>query len=273
MARGRHRYIPTRRLAISLGIGGCAVLSAGGALLTAEGPGVVSSLFIVVTAGTAVAGAVLMRRRDLAAEQRVARERAAKSAVAYQADKQRADLEEAQERVAELELKLTGKRADLNRLRGEHAELLRRYALAENGRAAALEGRRQLALEAAQPTRALSAGPADHRTAAGKPTRLTYLQADEALRRLSRNAARQRREAELAAERAAAPAPPPVPRPIPAPAAPRTGGFDFFGTGAGTGRRRKPTPPDQDPDAERGGGPRAESPNASLTSGPGPVTG
>jgi hypothetical protein len=192
MARGRHRYIPPRRLAIPLGIGGCAVLSAGAALLTADSPGAVPSLLVVVTAGAAVAGAILMRRRDLAAEQRVSRERAAKSAIAWQAEKQRGELEEAQERVTELEVKLTGKRADLNRLRSEHAELLRRYALAENGRATALEGRRQLALEAAQPTRALGAGPTDHRTAAGKPTRLTYLQADEALRNLTRNAARQR---------------------------------------------------------------------------------
>jgi hypothetical protein len=248
MARGRHRYIPTRRLVIPLGIGGCAVLSAGAALLTADSPGIVPSLLVAVTAGAAVAGAVLMRRRDVAAEHRVSRERAAKSAIAWQAEKQRTELEETQSRVTELELKLTGKRADLNRLRGEHAELLRRYALAENGRATALEGRRQLALGAAEPTRALASGPADHRTAAGKPTRLTYLQADEALRNLARNAARQRHTA-------APPAPPP-PRSIPAPAAPRTGGFDFFGAD----KSEHPAPSAGPP----GSAPRAAAPEAAL---------
>ncbi|WP_103502572.1 MULTISPECIES: hypothetical protein [unclassified Streptomyces] len=261
MARGRHRYIPPRRLLIPAGVGGCAVLTAGAALLTADGLGLVPALLIVATAGAGVAGAVLMRQRESAAEGRVARERAARAAGSVETDALRDQLEEATDRATALEHRLQGKRIDLARLRGEHAELLRRYALAENGRANALEGRRRIALEAGRPARALPAGATDHRTASGSPTSLTYLQAFDALRNLARNADRQRRQAQEAAAAVASP-PAPQQQPQPQPQRPPThwvppnrGGFDYFGTAGDD---------DTEPGAPGGHG-SPTGPSASLT--------
>ena len=53
-----------------------------------------------------------------------------------------ADAEESAELRTALNTRLRAKRAELARLRNEHAELLRRYATAETERASALEGRR-----------------------------------------------------------------------------------------------------------------------------------
>ncbi|TDC77124.1 hypothetical protein [Streptomyces hainanensis] len=268
MARGRHRNAALHRVLIPSALGGSALLCA--ALAWVLG-GSAASLLATVAAFAAVTASALLRRWDLEAGRMVARERAAKAGMSWQVDERQAELEEAQDLVSQLEDKIRGKRADLGRLRSEHADLLRRYATAESERARALEGRRRLALEASEPARELTSEPTDHRTAAGAPTRLTYLQAYEALGRLSRSAARQRAaspEAEPEAEQAteqrieqgteqdarqdAAPAlPAPAPRreepreseaPVPAPArssrseaGPRQGGgsrFDFFGSTA-----------------------------------------
>lgn len=81
-----------------------------------------------------------------------------------------------------LENKLRGKRAELARLRTEHADLLRRYATAESERARALEDGRvaKKAIGSALPVPYTSpVSPA------------AYLRAASALRDLSRNGARQ----------------------------------------------------------------------------------
>ncbi|MGP4109940.1 coiled-coil domain-containing protein [Streptomyces sp. 4N509B] len=261
MARGRHRHSALHRVWIPVALGGAALACAGTAwLVGGPGGGDVDALreaeiqlLRVLPAGAAVAavvGAVLLRRWDIAAGRLVARERATKASLTARVEQRQAELEEARERVTALEEKVQAKRGELARLRTEHAALLRRYATAETERANALEGRRLLALEAAEPAKALPAQAADHRTSGGAPTALTYLQAYEALGRLSRSVARQREAAEEAAraERAererlspasgAAPAPTPQgpgygeapgyggPPVIPPPR--RDGGFDFF---------------------------------------------
>ncbi|MFD5316925.1 hypothetical protein [Streptomyces sp. NPDC127098] len=264
MARGRHRNAALHRVLIPTALGGSALLCAALAwLVGGQGPRVLATL----AAFAGVTAAALLRRWDLEAGRQVARERAAKAGMSWQVDERQAELEEAQELVAQLEEKIRGKRADLGRLRSEHADLLRRYATAESERAKALEGRRRLALEASEPARELTSEPTDHRTATGAPTRLTYLQAYEALGRLSRSAARQRESlpgAEPRREPGAVPALPaagraPVPAPAPAPAeAPPTetgprqrGGsrFDFFGAPASPApSRRKPPAPHDEPE-------------------------
>lgn len=262
MARGRHRNAALHRVLIPTALGGSALLCAALAwLVGGQGPRVLATL----AAFAGVTAAALLRRWDLEAGRQVARERAAKAGMSWQVDERQAELEEAQELVAQLEEKIRGKRADLGRLRSEHADLLRRYATAESERAKALEGRRRLALEASEPARELTSEPTDHRTAAGAPTRLTYLQAYEALGRLSRSAARQRSAlpaVEPRREPEAAPTPPVPPqadpeRPaLPAPAAEpsaRQGGgsrFDFFGAPATPApSRRKPPAPRDEPEA------------------------
>ncbi|HET6635201.1 MAG TPA: hypothetical protein VFH77_09240 [Streptomyces sp.] len=144
----------------------------------------------------AVAAAVLLRRWDRYAGRRVSEADARRASAEWRADERQAELEEqldeAREQRRAAERRLRAKRAELAGLRTEHAALLRRYATAETERARALEGRRQLAIEAAAPARAaLTSGVTDHRTASGAPTSLTYLQADEALRRLKQSAERQ----------------------------------------------------------------------------------
>ncbi|TDC22627.1 hypothetical protein E1265_15270 [Streptomyces sp. 8K308] len=271
MARGRHRNAALHRVLIPTALGGSALLCAALAwLVGGQGPRVLATL----AAFAGVTAAALLRRWDLEAGRQVARERAAKAGMSWQVDERQAELEEAQELVAQLEEKIRGKRADLGRLRSEHADLLRRYATAESERAKALEGRRRLALEAAEPARELTSEPTDHRTAAGAPTRLTYLQAYEALGRLSRNAARQRlplrgaepRREPVSEQPAEAP-----PRPVPpqagtarrdVPALPAPDGtaareapsrqpsrFDFFGGPASPARNRR-EPARDEPEAD-----------------------
>ncbi|MFJ8668642.1 hypothetical protein [Streptomyces sp. NPDC093600] len=270
MPRGRHRHSPPlHKLLPPSAVAGASVACAAGAWLLADP--VVLRLLVAAAAAAAITGAVLMRSWDRSAGRQVAELTRARAADQWKTEERIAelesDIEEARELRAKLDAKLRAKRVELAGLRGEHAELLRRYATAETERASALEGRRQLALEATSPAKALPA-------AGSTPTRDAYRQAAQALRDLSRNAAAQqaRRTVEAArdrdlAERAreteepqgkhaaaagagqharpssAATTAPPVPavRPVPAAAAivpyaarrpaPRPeGGFDFFGT-------------------------------------------
>ncbi|MDG9704357.1 hypothetical protein [Streptomyces sp. DH37] len=289
MSRGRHRHAPPlHRMLVPSAVAAVALACAGGAWLVGDtgDPGVPAlRLLTAAAAVAAVTGAVLLRRWDREAGRRVGEVRAARATAEWRAEERQAELETELEESLEIRRGVEGalrrKRAELERLRTEHAALLRRYANAETERASALEGRRQLALEAAGPAKALTAGAADHRQASGAPTPLTYLQADEALRRLRVNAARQRereeREARGKEEAAAGPAPersapvqparpaqptqparPAQPRqdgtaPAPEPygqrsgsrgsGAPKRGGFDFFGTQGAQKRRRAPGAP------------------------------
>ncbi|GAA3014779.1 hypothetical protein Sfulv_26790 [Streptomyces fulvorobeus] len=165
---------------------GVPVVCAAGAWLLAE-PLVLRGL-VVVTAATAATGAYLMRSWDRAAGLRVAELTRARAGDEWRTEERIAelesDLEESRELRTRLETKLRRKRVELAGLRGEHAALLRRYANAETERASALEGRRQLALEASSGARELSA-------ASATPTPAAYRRASQALRDLTRNAALQ----------------------------------------------------------------------------------
>ncbi|MFJ9465980.1 coiled-coil domain-containing protein [Streptomyces caniferus] len=168
-------------------------------------------------AAAALTGAVLLRTWDRTAGRRVAELDRARVRDEWRTEERIAeletDVEESRELRAALEAKLRSKRAELARLRSEHAALLRRYATAETERASALEGRRLLAIEAATPAKALPAAaglpralhfvragetsaPARREPAAPEdgpaPSTATYAEADRALRQLARNAARQR---------------------------------------------------------------------------------
>lgn len=182
------------------GVATFASLCAGGALFISEA----SSLraLTVAAAAAAVTGAVLLRAWDRQASRRVGEVRAERANTELLAQERAAELEadvrETRVMRAKLEKRLRANRGQLARLRTEHATLLRRYANAETQRASALEGTRQLAIAAAEPVKALTVGAADHRRASGAPTRLTYLQADEALTNLRRAAARQRATEERA---------------------------------------------------------------------------
>ncbi|MCZ0971372.1 hypothetical protein O1L55_07525 [Streptomyces albulus] len=106
-------------------------------------------------AAAAVTGAVLLRTWDRKAGKRVAELTRARARDEWRTEERVAeletDVEESREIRAGLDAKLRAKRAELARLRSEHAALLRRYATAETERASALEGRRLLAIEAGQP--------------------------------------------------------------------------------------------------------------------------
>ncbi|MGW3557421.1 hypothetical protein ACWDNT_08630 [Streptomyces sp. NPDC000963] len=269
MPRGRHRHSPPlHKLLPPSAVAGAAVVCAAAAWL--PGDLVVVRLLTAAAAAAAVTGAVLMRSWDRGAGMRVAETERARAADQWKAEERVAelesDLDESRALRARLDAKLRAKRVELAGLRGEHADLLRRYATAETERASALEGRRVLALESA-------GGDAKALPAAGStPTPEAFRRAAQALRDLPRNAAAQqaRRTAEAArardlAERAreteepqgkhaaatgteqhtrpAALALPPAPAPAPVPvaaaivpyaarrSAPRPeGGFDFFGT-------------------------------------------
>ncbi|MFJ1833646.1 hypothetical protein ACIOJ9_07145 [Streptomyces sp. NPDC088175] len=198
MPRGRHRHSPPlHRILPSSAVVGVSVLCASGAWLLAE-PLVLRGL-VAASAAAAVTGAYLMRSWDREAGRRVAELTRARAGDAWRAEERIAeletDLEESRELRTRLETKLRRKRVELANLRGEHAALLRRYANAETERASALEGRRQLALEAAAP-RELPA-------ARSTPTPAAYLRAAQALEDLARNGALQeaRRTAEQARKR------------------------------------------------------------------------
>lgn len=160
MPRGRHRHSPPlHRLLPPSAIAGVSLVCAVGPWLFTE-----PAVLRVLAAGaavTAVAGAVVMRRWDTAAGKRVADLTRARASDEWRHDERVAeletDLDESRELRVKLEHKLRAKRTELAGLRNEHAALLRRYATAETERATALEGRRQLAIEASVPTRALPA--------------------------------------------------------------------------------------------------------------------
>jgi hypothetical protein len=235
MARGRHRNSALHRVLIPAAVGGTALACAGASWLVGGEAGDGDALALrALTAGSAVAavtGALLLRRWDIRAGRIVARERAARAGLNWRNEERQARLDQAQDQIGALEEKISAKRADLARLRSEHAELLRRYATAETERAKALEGRRLLALEAAAPAKALPAQATDHRTSGGAPTPLTYIQAYEALSRLSRSAARQREEAAAEREREREAQRQPHLEPV-MPPPQRSGNFDYFSRGA-----------------------------------------
>ncbi|WP_179891385.1 hypothetical protein [Streptomyces sp. st170] len=186
MPRGRHRHSPPlHRILPPSVVAGVSVVGAAGAWLLAE-PLVLRGL-VAAVAAAAVTGAYLMRSWDRAAGLRVAELARARASDEWRAEERIAeleqDLEESRELRTRLETKLRRKRVELAGLRGEHAGLLRRYANAETERASALEGRRQLAIEAAAPKELLPAR--------STPTPESYRRADEALMNLTRNAALQ----------------------------------------------------------------------------------
>ncbi|GGT70678.1 hypothetical protein [Streptomyces lateritius] len=199
MPRGRHRHSPPlHKLLPPSAVAGASLVCAAGAWLLADP--VVLRLLVAAAAAAAVTGGVIMRSWDRSAGRQVAELTRARTADQWKTEERtaelEADLEESRELRAKLDAKLRAKRVELAGLRGEHAELLRRYATAETERASALEGRRQLALETTSPTRALPA-------AGSSPTPDAYRRAADALRDLARNAAAQeaRRTAEAARSR------------------------------------------------------------------------
>ncbi|MEU3458394.1 hypothetical protein ABZ721_00375 [Streptomyces sp. NPDC006733] len=185
MPRGRHRHSPPlHRLLPPLTLAGSAAACVAAAWISSD-PMVLRAV-VAAAAVAACGGAVMARTWDRAAGRRVADLTTARARDEWHADERIAeletDLEESRELRVRLDTKLSAKRGELARLRTEHADLLRRYATAESERARALEGRRQLALEAAKAPLAIAAslvGPA------------AYKKADEALLNLNRNAARQ----------------------------------------------------------------------------------
>ncbi|MFJ9415406.1 hypothetical protein ACIRPT_14725 [Streptomyces sp. NPDC101227] len=217
MPRGRHRHSPPlHRLLPPSTVAGASIACAAGAWFV--GDDLVQRVLAAGAAAAAIGGAVLLRTWDRKAGKRVAELTRARVRDEWRTEERIAeletDVEESREIRTGLDAKLRAKRAELARLRSEHAELLRRYATAETERASALEGRRLLAIEAAVPARALAAA-AERRPAttppasaspsssspsssvpapasAPSPAPAMYAQADQALRRLARNAARQR---------------------------------------------------------------------------------
>ncbi|MFD3791004.1 hypothetical protein [Streptomyces cyaneofuscatus] len=186
MPRGRHRHSPPlHRILPPSVVAGVSVVGASGAWFLAE-PLALRGL-VAAVAAAALTGAYLMRSWDRAAGLQVAELTRARTRDEWRAEERIAeleqDLEESRELRTRLETKLRRKRVELAGLRGEHAGLLRRYANAETERASALEGRRQLAIEAAAPAEL----PAGRST----PTPEAYRRADEALLNLTRNAALQ----------------------------------------------------------------------------------
>ncbi|MGW7576821.1 hypothetical protein [Streptomyces sp. NPDC054765] len=215
MPRGRHRHSPPlHRLLPPVTVAGASTACAAGAWLA--GDDLVQRVLAAGAAAAALTGAVLLRTWDGKAGRRVAELDRARVRDEWRTEERIAeletDVEEARETRAALDIKLRAKRAELARLRSEHAALLRRYATAETERASALEGRRLLAIEAAAPSKALPAaaglphtlhlspklstppaqGGPRHAGESPAPATATYAQADRALRQLARNAARQR---------------------------------------------------------------------------------
>ncbi|MFF7648478.1 hypothetical protein ACFZCY_01170 [Streptomyces sp. NPDC007983] len=210
MPRGRHRQSPPlHRLLPPLSVAAASITCAAGAWLV--GDTVVIRGLAATAATAAVVGSVLTRRWDRAAGRRVAESASETARQEMKYEERIAELEADAEKAAELRTalntRLRAKRAELARLRNEHAELLRRYATAETERASALEGRRRLALEAATPSKALTAAETPDETAEtdGDPADSVigdgldlsaYVRADEALSRLVASARQQRERAE-----------------------------------------------------------------------------
>ncbi|MFH9419880.1 hypothetical protein [Streptomyces sp. NPDC017529] len=184
-------------------VAGASVVCASGAWFV--GDDLAQRALATGAAAAAVAGSVLLRTWDRTAGKSVAELKKARVRDEWKTDERIAeletDLEESREIRGRLDTKLRSKRAELARLRSEHAELLRRYATAETERASALEGRRLLAIEAGSPAGELTSGSAADPAEAspGAPGALTtvmYHRAAEALRHLPRNAARQAERAQ-----------------------------------------------------------------------------
>ncbi|MFE9372605.1 hypothetical protein ACFYM2_22950 [Streptomyces sp. NPDC006711] len=200
MPRGRHRHSPPlHRLLQPSAVAGVSVICAGGAWLFDQ-PAVLRAL-AAAAAAACVTGSVLMRSWDRAAGRRVAELTRSRAADQWRTEERIAELEgeleESRELRGRLDAKLRAKRKELAGLRGEHAALLRRYANAETERASALEGRRQLALEAGGPKALARSG--------STPTPESYLAAARALERLSLSAERQAKaRAQAGAEAGAA---------------------------------------------------------------------
>ncbi|WP_326797391.1 hypothetical protein OG946_19815 [Streptomyces sp. NBC_01808] len=167
---------------------GCA---AGAWLVSGDGSAV--RWLAVGAAGAAVGASALMRLRDRMAALQVTEATGAQARAERQHEEKiaelKGDLEEARRVRGELEKRLGSRHGDLARLRTDHAALLARYANAESERAAALEGRRQLAIEAATPVKQLP--PAGTQSQIGPPSLSSYLRASHALDNLAGNAARQ----------------------------------------------------------------------------------
>ncbi|MFE2561323.1 hypothetical protein ACFXGT_35995 [Streptomyces sp. NPDC059352] len=204
MPRGRHRHSPPlHKLLPPSAVAGAAVVCAAAAWL--PGDLLVVRLLTAAAATAAVTGAVLMRGWDRSAGARVAELNRARTADTWKAEERVAelesDLEESRALRTRLDAKLRAKRVELAGLRGEHADLLRRYATAETERASALEGRRVLALETT--TGAGATGTKALPAAGSTPTPEAYRRAAQALRDLPRNAAAQqaRRTVEAARRR------------------------------------------------------------------------
>ncbi|MCL6301012.1 hypothetical protein [Streptomyces kronopolitis] len=280
MPRGRHRQSPPlHRLLPPATVAGASIACAAGAWFA--GDDLVQRVLAAGAAAAALTGAVLLRTWDRNAGRRVAELTRARLRDEWRTEERIAeletDVEESRELRGALDAKLRAKRAELARLRTEHADLLRRYATAETERASALEGRRLLAIEAATPARALpaaarlpralhfvrageSAVPAPREPLAGadRTAPATYAQADQALRRLARNAARQRTAQKAArtprdgARGDAAARPEPSgreardgengPGKAPAAAAPRTGGGAHARPADAAGPALRPVP-------------------------------
>lgn len=199
MPRGRHRHSPPlHKLLPPISVAGAAVVCAAGAWLFADP--VVLRTCAALAAAAAATGAFFMRRWDEDAGHRVADLTRARESDQWQTEERiaelEADIDESREIRVKLDGRLRAKRVELARLRGEHAALLRRYATAETERATALEGRRQLAIEAAaEPKALLPAGAA--------VTPSAYLMARRAMESLPRKHAEQqvRRTVEAALNR------------------------------------------------------------------------
>ncbi|MFK0287601.1 hypothetical protein ACIQVL_45060 [Streptomyces sp. NPDC090499] len=160
MPRGRHRHSPPlHRLLPPSAIAGVSLVCALGPWLFTE-PTLLRTL-AAIAAATAAVGAAVMRRWDSEAGKQVADLARARASDEWRHEERIAeletDLEESRELRAKLEQRLRAKRSELAGLRNEHASLLRRYATAETERASALEGRRLLEIEAAEPSNALPA--------------------------------------------------------------------------------------------------------------------
>ncbi|MGW1216485.1 hypothetical protein ACWD5F_43330 [Streptomyces sp. NPDC002499] len=154
MPRGRHRHSPPlHRLLPPSAIAGVSLVCAFGPWVFTQSS--VLRVIAAFAAATAVVGAAVMRRWDAQAGKQVADLTRARASDDWRHEERIAeletDLDESRELRTKLEQRLRGKRAELAGLRNEHAALLRRYATAETERASALEGRRLLEIEAADP--------------------------------------------------------------------------------------------------------------------------
>ncbi len=249
MPRGRHRHsAPLHRLLPPLTVAATSVVCAAGALAVSE-TAVIRGLAAAAAAATVV-GSVMMRRWDRAAGKRVAQLTTARTREEWKTEERIAeletDLEETRLTRTRLEAKLRGKRAELARLRTEHADLLRRYAAAETGRASALEGRRLLA-KGSGTTKALPAAGTPSGTGLDPAA---FRKAADALHALERRAAAVEVKVEVKAEveKDAAEKTASVEKPVEKPVAEKAvaekaavvpavrrkasraqGGFDFFG--------------------------------------------